>query len=85
MRGGSEIRKDDVYEISGVIGDRYIDALLDVCQLNSFERLQAQVDDFMCEGMKAFGGGWSRFCHIFYVFCYIKLPIPKEGCKWHEI
>jgi len=50
LRGGSEIGKDDVYEISGVIGDRYIDALLDVCQLNSFERLQAQVDEFMCEG-----------------------------------
>jgi len=50
LRGGSEIRKEDVYEISGVIGDRYIDALLDVCQLNSFERLQVQVDEFMCEG-----------------------------------
>jgi len=50
LRGGSEIRKGDVYEISGVIGDRYIDALLDVCQLNSFERLQVQVDEFMCEG-----------------------------------
>jgi hypothetical protein len=45
-----EIGKEDVYEISGVIPLRYVDSLLDVCQLNSYERLQLQVEDLMCEG-----------------------------------
>lgn len=50
LKGGGEVQQEDVYEISGVIPDRYLDKLLDVCQLNSFERLQTQVDEFMCEG-----------------------------------
>eukprot|EP00088_Acartia_fossae_P065366 TRINITY_DN8059_c0_g1_i1.p1 TRINITY_DN8059_c0_g1~~TRINITY_DN8059_c0_g1_i1.p1 ORF type:complete len:360 (-),score=96.53 TRINITY_DN8059_c0_g1_i1:546-1625(-) len=50
LKGGSEVSREDVYEISGVIPERYIDSLLDVCQLNSFDRLQTQVDEFMCEG-----------------------------------
>ncbi len=29
---------------------RFINGLLDTCQLNSFERLQTQVEEFMCEG-----------------------------------
>lgn len=50
LKGGSQVHQEDVFEISGVIPDRFIDNLLDVCQMNSFERLQTQVDEFMCEG-----------------------------------
>ena len=55
-----------MYEISGVIPERYVEGLLEVCQLNSYERLQVhrmaqsdssqlfyfqeQVDIMMCEG-----------------------------------
>jgi len=50
LKGGTDIHQEDVYEISGVIPDRFINGLLDTCQLNSFERLQTQVEEFMCEG-----------------------------------
>lgn len=50
MKGGSQVDKEDVFEISGCIPDRFLDNLLDVCQQNSFDRLQTQVDEFMCEG-----------------------------------
>ena len=35
-----QVGQEDVYEISGVIPERYIEGLLEVCQLNSYERLQ---------------------------------------------
>jgi len=50
LKGEEGISKNDVYEISGVIPDKYVDGLLDVCQLNSYERLEIYVDDIMCEG-----------------------------------
>jgi len=50
LKGDEKVTKNDVYEISGVIPDRYVEGLLDVCQLNSYERLEAYVDDMMCEG-----------------------------------
>ena len=50
LKGSDEIGKTDVYEISGVIPDDFINGLLDVCQLNSYERLQENVDNLMCEG-----------------------------------
>ena len=66
LKGGEEVGREDVYEISGVIpdrcglhlvhgveghlgpastwhlapGNRYIEGLLEVCQLNSYDRLQ---------------------------------------------
>jgi hypothetical protein len=54
LRGMKEIGKEDVYEVSGVIPLRYVDDLLDVCQLNSYERLQLQVESLMCEGTTGF-------------------------------
>jgi len=53
LKGGDEVTKLDVYETSGVIDEKYIDELLDACQLNSYERLQAQVDNLICEGFSA--------------------------------
>ncbi|XP_023323635.1 replication factor C subunit 4 [Eurytemora carolleeae] len=53
LKGEKEICQEDVYEISGVIPESVIEGLLDVCQLNSYERLQAHIDDFMCEGFSA--------------------------------
>lgn len=50
LKGDVEVRQEDVYEISGVIPERYIEGLLEVCQLNSYERLQEHVDIMMCEG-----------------------------------
>ena len=35
-----QVGREDVYEISGVIPERYIEGLLEVCQLNSYERVQ---------------------------------------------
>jgi len=50
LKGTAEITKTDVYEISGVIPDPFIEGLLDVCQLNSYVRVQEKVDELMCEG-----------------------------------
>jgi len=50
LKGGSQVDQEDVFEISGCIPNRFLDNLLDVCQQNSFDRLQTQVDEFMCEG-----------------------------------
>jgi len=50
LKGEETITKNDVYEISGVIPDKYVEGLLDVCQLNSYDRLEGYVDDLMCEG-----------------------------------
>merc|ERR1712080_317892 len=36
--------------ITGVIPERYMEGLLEVCQLNSYERLETFVDDLVCEG-----------------------------------
>jgi len=53
LKGGEEVAKDDVYEISGVIPDKYLEGLLEVCQLNSYDRVQGFVEDLMCEGFSA--------------------------------
>jgi len=50
LKGEEGITRTDVYEISGVIPDKYVEGLLDVCQLNSYDRLETYVDDLMCEG-----------------------------------
>jgi len=50
LKSSEEITEDDVYEITGVIPTKYIEGLLEVCQLNSYERLQQFVDDLVCEG-----------------------------------
>ena len=50
LKSSEEITEEDVYEITGVIPTKYIEGLLEVCQLNSYERLQQFVDDLVCEG-----------------------------------
>lgn len=50
LKGDVKIAKDDVYEISGVIPEKYLEGLLEVCQLNSYDRVQGFVDDMICEG-----------------------------------
>jgi len=50
LKSGEEINEEDVYEITGVIPTKYIEGLLEVCQLNSYDRLQQFVDDLVCEG-----------------------------------
>ena len=47
---GQEVVEEDVYEITGVIPVKHIEALMDVCQLNSYERLEQYVDIMMSEG-----------------------------------
>lgn len=47
---GKEIVEEDIYEITGVIPVKYIEGILDICQLNSYERLEKYVDDMMIEG-----------------------------------
>ena len=40
----------DVREMSGVVPDKWISGMVDVCKKNSFEKMQAYVDEFMAEG-----------------------------------
>ena len=53
LKSDEEITEEDVYEITGVIPTKFIEGLLDVCQLNSYERLEEFVDNIICEGFSA--------------------------------
>jgi len=53
LKTEEEVTEDDVYEITGVIPARFLEGLLEVCQLNSYERLQEYIDNLICEGFSA--------------------------------
>ena len=53
LKAGEVIVEEDVYEITGVIPTKFIEGLLDVCQLNSYDRLQEYIDNIVCEGFSA--------------------------------
>lgn len=48
-----EISEDHVFEIAGVIPLLWMEDLLKVCRSNSFDKLQAFVDNLQCEGFAA--------------------------------
>ena len=52
LKSGSDkaITKEDVYELSGVVPEKWLDGLMEACKSNSFERVQSFVDELMCEG-----------------------------------
>ena len=51
LKGEDEICQEDVYEISGVIPDKFLDELISVCKLNSSTVLEEKINDLMFEGM----------------------------------
>jgi hypothetical protein len=79
-----EIGKEDVYEVSGVIPLRYVDDLLDVCQLNSYERLQLQVESLMCEGTTGFLANFMLFFYLEHdsLCCFKKSRSVFSGNSW---
>jgi len=46
----AEVTGSDVREMSGVVPDKWIGGMVDVCKKNSFEKMQAYIDEFMAEG-----------------------------------
>ncbi len=52
LRGGEEeaVDKADVYELSGVVPERWVQGLVRACGTGSYEKVQAFADGFMCEG-----------------------------------
>ena len=46
----AEVTGSDVREMSGVVPDKWIGGMGDVCKKNSFEKMQAYIDEFMAEG-----------------------------------
>ncbi len=46
----SPVSRRDVYELSGVVPDDWVEGLEKACATGSFEKVQKFVDDFMCEG-----------------------------------
>ena len=46
----AEVTGRDVREMSGVVPDEWVGGMVDVCKKNSFEKMQAYVDEFMAEG-----------------------------------
>jgi replication factor C subunit 2/4 len=48
--GDTIVSKNDICDIAGVIPDKWIDKLFDVCQSKIFENLEAYVNDMTCEG-----------------------------------
>jgi len=53
LKADSEVTREDVFEISGVIQDTYVDQIINVCKLNSSVKLEANVTDLMFEGFSA--------------------------------
>jgi len=53
LKGEDEICQEDVYEISGVIPDKFLDELISVCRLNSSTVLEEKINDLMFEGFSA--------------------------------
>ena len=68
-----QVSQEDVYEISGVIPERYIEGLLEVCQLNSYERLQV----FCWEVIDALFYCFSPQEHVDIMMC--------EGFSGHQL
>ena len=50
--GDANISKNDIYDIAGVVPDKWIDNLLEVCydKNKTFEHLESFVNDITCEG-----------------------------------
>ena len=46
----SNIGKNDICDIAGVVPDRWIEKLFEVCNNNSFENMESYVNDITCEG-----------------------------------
>lgn len=46
----SNISKNDICDIAGVVPERWLEKLLDVCRGNSFENMESYVNDITCEG-----------------------------------
>ena len=50
MEEDSNISKNDICDIAGVVPERWLEKLLDVCRGNSFENMESYVNDITCEG-----------------------------------
>ncbi|XP_063600565.1 replication factor C subunit 4-like [Penaeus indicus] len=53
LRSGEQISKEDIYEITGVVPDKWLIELMEVCTTNSYEKLSDFVNLMMAEGYSA--------------------------------
>ncbi|KAK4290655.1 hypothetical protein Pmani_036454 [Petrolisthes manimaculis] len=53
LRSGEDIRQRDVYEISGVVEDTWIEKLMETCTTDSYEKLSDFITSMMTEGYSA--------------------------------
>lgn len=53
LKGGDIITRDDVYEITGVVPDRYISSLIETCQLNDYQKMESFVEEMLTEAYSA--------------------------------
>ena len=48
--GDTNVSKNDICDIAGVVPDKWVDKLFEVCQTKTFENLEDYVNDITCEG-----------------------------------
>merc|ERR1712088_949637 len=48
--GDTNVSKSDICDIAGVVPDKWVDKLFEVCQTKTFENLEDYVNDITCEG-----------------------------------
>lgn len=53
LKGGEGIVYEDVLEVTGVVPERWLNDLLNVCQLKSYEKMEAYIDEMMHEAYAA--------------------------------
>lgn len=53
LRSGENIKRQDVYEITGVIPEKWLDELFIVCATDSYEKLSDFLNSMMIEGYSA--------------------------------
>ncbi|RZF45980.1 hypothetical protein LSTR_LSTR016430 [Laodelphax striatellus] len=53
LKGSEGITEQDVFEVTGVIPSHWIVGLLKICQQSDFQKLEAYVEELMCEAYSA--------------------------------
>jgi replication factor C subunit 2/4 len=53
FKGKSEISQEDILEIGGVVPDKFVDAILQACYSDSYDKLEHTVKEFISEGYAA--------------------------------
>ena len=82
--GDTNVSKNDICDIAGVVPDKWVDKLFEVCQTKTFENLEDYVNDITCEGsIRNISGPGHLENFDWQLFCDTHLPSPETGLEHH--